>query len=270
MLNTEHKTIKSMPIHYYVTGNNNSSCILFIHPAFADHRTFDKQIAFFSETYKVITVDLLGHGQSQNIKTKGGIDSSTAHIKEILDIEKIDKVHLVGVSIGSLIAQDFANRYPAVVLSLCAVGGYDINHYDKGIEKEQGKQQILFMIRAIISTSWFSKANSLITAKTEEAQKDFYEMNKMFKRRSFRYMATLGNIMNTFPTQREYPLMILCGDCDNELAIELAKKWNASEKKSIFHMISNAGHCANMDNPVEFNATLRDFIETSEGGLQSV
>ena len=192
----EHKTIRSIPINYYVTGQNSAHCILFIHPAFAEHRTFDNQIASFSETYKVITVDLLGHGRSQNIKTKDGIDNSSAHINEIMDIERIDKVHLVGVSLGSLIAQDFANQYPAMALSLCAVGGYDINHYDKAIEKEVGKQPLLFMARAIIATKWFSKANSVITAKTETAQKDFYEMNKMFKRRSFRYMATLNKIFN--------------------------------------------------------------------------
>ena len=60
--------------------------------------------------------------------------------------------------------------------------------------------------------------------------------------------------------------MILCGDCDNELAIGLAKKWNVTEKKSVFSTICNAGHCANMDNPDEFNAILRGFIET--GGFE--
>ena len=260
-MNVEHKIMNSIPIHYYVSGENDHSCILFVHPAFADHRAFDKQVEFFSKKHKIITIDLLGHGQSQDIKTGGGIDNSAAHIMEILEIEGIEKLHLVGVSIGSLLLQDFANKYPDKVLSLCSIGGYDINHYDKGIEKEQGKQQLLFMVKALISIKWFSKSNSLITAMTEDAQKDFYEMNKLFKRRSFRYMATLGKIMNQFQTQRNYPLLLLCGDSDNELAIKLSKKWNEFEKKSVFSTISKAGHCANMDNPVEFNTVLIKFLD---------
>ncbi|MHB8130173.1 MAG: alpha/beta fold hydrolase [Mobilitalea sp.] len=260
-MNTKHKIINSTPIHYYVSGENHHNCILFVHPAFADHRAFDKQIELFSKKYKIITVDLLGHGQSQNIKTNGGIDNTSEHIKEILEIEGVQKLHLVGVSIGSLLLQDFANKYPDKVLSLCAVGGYDINNYDKGIEKEQGKQQLAFMLKALISIKWFSQSNALITAITKKAQKDFYEMNKLFKRRSFKYMATLEKIMNQFQTQRNYPLLLLCGESDNELAIKLSKQWNKSEENSVYYTISKAGHCANMDNPIEFNTVLMKFLD---------
>jgi pimeloyl-ACP methyl ester carboxylesterase len=260
-MNTAHKQLNSLSIHYYVTGDNNAPCMLFLHPAFADHRAFDKQLEYFSQNYKVITIDLLGHGLSQNIATKDGIGNSSVYIKEIMSIENIDKIHLIGVSIGSLIAQDFANKYADKVLSLCALGGYDINNYDKSIESQQKGQQLSFVLKALFSINSFSKANSLVSAKTEEAQKDFYEMNKLFKRRSFRYMTTLSNIMNQYRTEvRDYPLLILCGDSDVPLSIELSRKWNASEQRSKFCMISNAGHCANMDNPTEFNRVLESFL----------
>ena len=94
-MTTLHKRIKSIPIHYYITGNENHSCIIFLHPAFADHRTFNHQLEYFSKIYKVITIDLLGHGKSQSISTKAGIDSSSEPIKEIMDIENIENIHLV-------------------------------------------------------------------------------------------------------------------------------------------------------------------------------
>ena len=73
-------------------------------------------------------------------------------------------------------------------------------------------------------------------------------------------MTTLGNIMNKHKTNRNYPLLILCGDSDNSLAVEMAQKWNRDEPGSIFRQINNAGHCANMDNPTEFNSILDEFI----------
>jgi pimeloyl-ACP methyl ester carboxylesterase len=261
----EHKQLKSMPIHYFIGGEKNKPSLLFVHPAFADHRIFNKQIEYFSKSYRIITLDLIGHGLSQNIKTKTGIECSAEQIKEILDIEGINKVNLIGVSIGALIAQDFANKFPNNVLSLCSVGGYDINNYDKTIEKQQGKQQILFILKAIISMKWFSRSNALQTVQTPEAQNDFYQMNILFKRSSFRYMTKLGNIMNKYKTtNRNYPILILCGDGDVPLSIELGKKWNDVEKKSKFYIIKNAGHCANMDNSEEFNKTLEEFIKSAD------
>jgi pimeloyl-ACP methyl ester carboxylesterase len=265
-MNTVHKQLKTPPIHYYISEENNAPCIIFVHPAFADHRAFDEQLKQFSRKYKMITIDLLGHGQSQNISTKDGIDYSSVHMKAIMDIEGVDKAHLVGVSVGSLIVQDFANRWPDMVMSLCSLGGYDINNYDKSFEAQQRKQQMSFMVKALFSINSFSRANSLVSAVTKEAQSNFYEMNRLFKRRSFKYMTTLNRIMNRHTTGiRAYPLLILCGDQDIPLSIALSEKWNAYEQHSSFHLITNAGHCANMDNPIEFNAILWDFITSVEG-----
>jgi hypothetical protein len=86
--------------------------------AFSDHRAFDQQIEYFSKDYKVITVDLIGHGFSKANKSNNKIDASSVHIKKILESEGHDRVDLVGVSMGSLIAQYFALQYPDKVKSL--------------------------------------------------------------------------------------------------------------------------------------------------------
>jgi pimeloyl-ACP methyl ester carboxylesterase len=261
IMEMEHRQMKSIPIHYFIGGEINKPLLLFIHPAFADHRAFNKQIECFSKSFRIITIDLIGHGLSQGIKTEKGIESSAEHIKEIMDIEGFNQVNLVGVSIGGLIAQDFANKFPNMVLSLCSTGAYDINNYDKSIEKQQGKQQLSFILKAIISMKWFSKSNSLQTVQTPDAQNDFYRMNILFKRGSFKYMTKLGNIMNKYETtDRNYPLLILCGSGDIPLSKELSKKWHESEKNSIFYTIEDAGHCANMDNPNRFNELLEKFL----------
>lgn len=52
-------------------------------------------------------------------------------------IEGISKAHLIGVSIGGLLAQDFANHNPNKVLSVIALDAYDITNYDRSIEKTQ-------------------------------------------------------------------------------------------------------------------------------------
>ena len=48
-----------------------------------------------------------------------------------METEKIEKINLVGVSIGAVLVQDFANKYPSKVSSLTCIGGYDNNTKNK-------------------------------------------------------------------------------------------------------------------------------------------
>jgi len=57
---------------------------------------------------------------------------------------------------------------------------------------------------------------------------------------------------------------MLSGDKDIELVQEMGKRWHNSEPTSKYQLIKNAGHCANMDNPDEFNGTLMAFISGTE------
>lgn len=262
-METSHKHTSSS-IHYFVSENNSTEtkgAILFIHPAFANHQAFDEQVSFFSNSYKVITMDLLGHGLSQGFKTKEKIHDTRKHIKEILINENIPQIHLVGVSIGALLAQDFANKYPERIASLTSLGGYDINNYDSSIEKSQRKEQIGFMIKALFSIKLFSKSNAEITAYTEQAQKKFYQMNMMFRRRSFNYMTSLGKIMNQNKSIHKFPILILYGEYDNDLAITLSQAWFLNSPGSKLISIKEAGHCANMDNPKRFNQVIMNFLQ---------
>lgn len=139
-----HKTIplQGAEVHYFSNGKQNAESILFLHPAFSDHTCFDNQVDFFAEHFNVITVDLLGHGLSAVGKLKDKIDQSAKHINQILIRENIEKVHIVGVSMGSLLAQDFAMKFPSKTLSVTALGGYDINSIYPEINKAQRKEML--------------------------------------------------------------------------------------------------------------------------------
>lgn len=124
------KIIENKSIHYWTNNNKIKETILFLHPAFANHMCFEHQFKYFNEEYNIIALDLVGHGKSTG--STSIIETSTA-IKKILDLENIEKVNLVGVSIGAILIQDFANKYPDLVASLCCIGGYDINNFDYSI-----------------------------------------------------------------------------------------------------------------------------------------
>lgn len=263
-IQVEHKELKQdgYNIHYFTSGEAAKELIIFLHPAFADHRCFDKQIGFFNRHYKVVTMDLLGHGLSKVDKAKDKIDFSINHINSIIISEGYDKAHVVGVSMGSLIAQYFALKYPEKVLSMTILGGYDINANNEEVAKAQRTENIKWIFKALFSMNSFRRYVSTFSVSDPAEQAHIFEMTRLFTRKSFLVMSGLKKVIQ--PREKvkyECPLLILSGDKDIELARRMSKKWHDSEPKSNYYLIKDAGHCANMDRPAEFNEIVMNFIK---------
>lgn len=252
---TEAKFSKNSPVAYYTDDGADGDWVVFIHAAFVDHEMFRTQYEYFSGKYKLLAVDILGHGKSG----RGDIENFAGFILEIMESLGICAAHFVGVSLGAVLAQDFANKFEDKVLSLACFGGYDINDTDTAALRENSKAQAGMIFKALISIKWFAKANKKISAYTPEAQEEFYKLNLKFKKKSLGSLAKLQKLINKFPAKkRAYPLLVGCGEHDIPLEIELSKTWAAKENCA-YAVIPRAGHCANMDAPAAFNSALENF-----------
>lgn len=260
---SEHKILEypGYNIHYYVSGNPNGQAIVLLHAAFADHRCFNRQLEFFGENYRIITMDMLGHGLSQANKTSDKIDKTACHIHQILEKESISKTHIVGVSMGSLLAQYFALEYPECTLSV--LGGYDISSDNKQVNKAQRTEGLKWILKALFSMHLFRNYIAKVTVNNPELQPEIYEMANCFTRKSFMYMSGMRNVVkfreNTIIAR---PMLNMVGDRDLELAKHMALKFHRSMPEIKYQVISNAGHLANMDQPEMFNSVLDEFIGT--------
>lgn len=253
------------PIVYYVSGRDQNEWVLFLHAAFVDHGMFQTQIDHFGDRYNVLTLDILGHGKSTAAQKGDDLGKMPAWIHEILKKEHIDRIHIVGVSLGAVLAQDFANQYPEAVRSLACFGGYDINNFDAALQKENSAAQMLMMFKALVSIRWFAGSNKKISACTPQAQNDFYEMNLRFPKKSFLYFAALGRMINVRHTEpRKYPLLIGCGRHDAPMALTAIEQWKEHEPQCRVIFFDDAGHCVNMDVPQRFNAAMEEFWAGAE------
>lgn len=252
--------LNNSPITYYISENGNIEWLLFLHAAFVNHNMFKSQTEYFRDKFNILTVDIIGHGNSTDTQKGDSIDKMSMWINEILKKENIEKIHIVGVSLGAILAQDFANRFPGAVQSLACFGGYDINNFDKTLQKKNGAAQMLMMLKAVFSIKWFAKSNKKISAYTLWAQQEFYDMNIKFRKRSFMYLASLNGMVNVHQTpQRNYPVLIGCGEYDDPMAIKAVRQWKEHEPDCQTIIFENAGHCVNLDVPETFNMALEKF-----------
>jgi len=247
-------------VHYYVAGSANAEAILFLHPAFADSQMFTPQFEHFSQNYFVIAMDMPGHGKSQLGRSKQTMAKMPEIIKAILFENSIEKVHIVGVSVGSLVAQSVAYQYPRLVNTVTMVGGYSIHKDNKDIIKAQRKQIVKWMLMIIFSMKKFGEYNIKHAVRSDLGEALFQKGFDQFTRKSFRAMSDLNKLFVPTEEPVPYPLLVLWGEHDIQLARDAGKNIAETEPKAMYKEIKDAGHCANVDNIKEFNHILEDFI----------
>ena len=82
---------------------------------------WDQQVDYLSE-FSILTYDLLGHGKTPFHKDKLNLKDFSNQLLELLDHLKIEKINLVGFSLGSLIALDFSSHFQNKVEKLILIG----------------------------------------------------------------------------------------------------------------------------------------------------
>ena len=101
---------------FYILNKKEKTPIIFIHGVGLNHTIWSPQIDFFDNT--VIAYDILGHGKTPLEKNNLSFNDFSIQLLNLIDELDIDKIHLVGFSIGSLIARDFATKYNSRLKSL--------------------------------------------------------------------------------------------------------------------------------------------------------
>ena len=107
--------------NYYSFNDNNTVPIVFIHGVGLDHQMWEPQIIALKK-YSTITYDLLGHGKTPYNKEDITLNDFSNQLTSLLNFLKISKINLVGFSLGSLIALDFASKFKDKLNTLSVIG----------------------------------------------------------------------------------------------------------------------------------------------------
>jgi 3-oxoadipate enol-lactonase len=109
--------VNGTKLYYETTGKGPA--VVLIHGGLVDSRLWDEQMRPLSKRFRVVRYDLRGFGRS------AAATESFSHLEDLrglLDFLKIEKATLVGLSLGGVIAADFALEHPERVERLVLVG----------------------------------------------------------------------------------------------------------------------------------------------------
>ena len=249
---------------YVFNKKEQSTPIVFIHGVGLTYEIWQPQLNFF-KNYSNLSYDILGHGKSSLKKQNINFDDFSNQLIELIDEIKIDKIHLVGFSIGSLIARNFATKYSDRLQSLILLGSiYKRSEQQQKIVNErfdQAKKELKLSRQAL--KRWFSD-------KYLENNPNTYE--KISSILSGNNMANFLKVYELFVKHKnnedfkkiQTKTLIMTGEYDIGSTIEMSQQLNNIIKNSELKIIKDGKHLCGIECADEVNLSIKNFIEKYE------
>ena len=250
---------------FYVFNKKEQSIpIVFIHGVGLTYEIWQPQLDFFKD-YSNLSYDILGHGKSSLTKQNISFDDFSEQLIDLIDELKIEKIHLVGFSIGSLIARNFATKYSKRLQSLILLGSiYKRSEQQQKIVNErfnQAKKELKLSRQAL--KRWF-------TDKYLENNPNTYE--KISSILSENNMANFLKVYELFVRHKndedfekiQTKTLVMTGEHDIGSTIEMSQQLNNIIKDSELKIIKDGKHLCGIECADEVNLAIKNFVNKNE------
>jgi pimeloyl-ACP methyl ester carboxylesterase len=244
-----------MNIHSAAAGSGKATVVL-VHGWTCDSSSWDAQVPVLAKRYRVITLDLPGHGRSGAPKDgKFSMDLFARAVEAVRAEAHADKIVLVGHSMGAPVIRQYARLFPEHVVGLVAVDGpLDMRGFGEGFKPPsfagpEGLKAREDMIRG------------MFTPQTPPAlQQKILDM--MLKAPEATAVGAMSSILD--PALRKsdvipMPALAIWAGTNTQLP-------NAEETKKILPhysqtQVTGTGHFVMMEKPDEFNQLVTSFVD---------
>lgn len=265
--------IKTGDIETYYEIYGKGRAILFIHGAWCDLGMWKSQIEDFSENHSVLIYDVRGHGKTGISElNKYTIELFADDLKKLIDNLDIDKPIICGLSMGGMIAQNYAVKYPdalsGLILSDTAIST-QLTFFDKIVRYVLAPKWMFLGFVRLMGVDrysefafWFAKKsrgenwikNPEFIEYEKERMKEFTvkEFNKIFSALYDFKLLELSKI--------NVPTLLINGEYESKSVFKHTEKAKELISNSYDVIIKQAGHASNVENPEEFNNVVKEFL----------
>ena len=111
-------TVNGIEAYYEIHGKEGAPWLTLSHSLACSTHMWDPQIEALKSRYRILAYDTRGHGESMAPSGAYTLEQLADDLRALLRHLAIDSTHFVGLSMGGMIGQTFALKYPGVFLSL--------------------------------------------------------------------------------------------------------------------------------------------------------
>jgi pimeloyl-ACP methyl ester carboxylesterase len=237
--------------------------LVLLHGFTLDSRIWRRQLEDLSDEFSVVAWDAPGAGASPDPPSPFTMADWAHCLAGFLDVMGIERAHILGMSWGGVLAQEFYRLHSTRTGSLILAGTYA--GWKGSLPPMACSERLATCMRAAslpaqeFVPQWIpglisAAASQNVRAELSVVVSDFHPVG-------FRLMAQSLHDTDTTDLlpQTRVPTLLLWGDADRRSPLSIAEQIRDRIPASELIVIPNAGHVANMEQPDVFNAQVRRF-----------
>ena len=249
--------------NHYIYIKKDTTPLMFIHGVGLDHQMWDPQINSLKE-FSTITYDLLGHGKTPYKKEKLSLNDFSNQLIEILEHLKIDKIHLIGFSLGSLIALDFVSKMQNKVDKLILIG----TTYKRSIEERSlvldryNQAKLNKPISKQALKRWFTDKYLKENPKTYDLFMNILNKNSVDHKNFLKAYELFANHEDNIPLIQgiSSKTLVMTGSNDPGSTPAMSKELVKDIPNSSYIEIKKGKHLCSIECADDVNINIRNFI----------
>ncbi|MRH44782.1 2-succinyl-6-hydroxy-2,4-cyclohexadiene-1-carboxylate synthase [Aquibacillus halophilus] len=255
---------------YWIESCGTGTPVVFLHGFTGSSSTWASYMNTWKNNYKVIAVDLPGHGKTKIVEPVR-IEEFCEDLDIILDLMDIDNVHLIGYSMGGRVALSFALTHPKRVASLtlesASPGLVESKEQlarqtkDEVLAKKIEEQGILKFVDYWETIPLFASQNNLSDPVRFAIRQERLSQSPAGLASSLRGMGTgkQPSWWEKLPTLSS-PVLLVVGELDKKF-VGIARRMDKYIGTSTLRIISQAGHAVHVEQSQIFGTIVNEFIK---------
>jgi pimeloyl-ACP methyl ester carboxylesterase len=262
-------------LHYEEAGSGTP--IVFVHEFAGDARSWEPQLRHFSRRYRCIAYCARGYPPSEVPEDFERYSQARAceDIRSVLDALKIERAHVVGLSMGANATLHFGLAYPRRALSLTFAGGGYGSHPATRSQFQESSRANAQAIREK-GMAHFADTYGRGPARLQLQRKDPRGFDEYLQQLAGHSAVGSANTMLGVQSRRpsfydrtaeiaklNVPLLILVGD-EDEPSVEASVMIKRTAPNAALAVLPKSGHGINLEEPALFNQLLDDFLHQVE------
>jgi 2-succinyl-6-hydroxy-2,4-cyclohexadiene-1-carboxylate synthase len=257
---------------YMLRGEGPS--LLLLHGFTGCKENWSFLIERLSKNYKVIAIDLLGHGKTESpqIVERYVFERVCEDLYEFLEELSISSVHILGYSMGGRIALAFSSIYPSKVSSLILESSSPglMSEEERFHRKKADEALAIDIINNGVSA--FVDKWEEIPLFASQKQLHIHKQNRIRVQRLQNNPLGLANSLKGMGTGRQpsywdklssvkIPVLLLCGELDRKFC-EIAARMKERIPQATIFQIPGVGHAIHVEQPDVFGEIVDEFLHT--------
>jgi len=255
--------INGIEANYELHGREGAPWLVLSHSLACSVRMWDPQIAALKDRYRILSYDTRGHGGSEAPKGAYTLELLADDLKALIDHVGAKNPHYCGLSMGGMIGQTFALKYPGVFRTLMLADttsrypaeAWPLWQERIKIAEEKGMAPLVEPTLQRWFTEPFRKSNPAPVA----------AIGKLIASTPVAgYVGCCHAIPKINLTARlkeiKCPVLVICGEQDPGTPPAMAREIHDNAPGSKLVMIPQAAHLSNLEQPAAFTKAMRDFL----------